>query len=106
MFFYLFFLLLLLFSKGWFLLATESESYLKPSRKSAYYLVKIKNDDHYDWPARTSVSPCSSSPGTFREEERRSSTRDVSTGEERGETDVFAGYIMIRLSESEAEAEG
>ena len=26
--------------------------------------------------------------------------------EERGETDVFAGYIMIRLSESEAEAEG
>ena len=30
--------------------------------------------------------------GTFRAEERRSSARNVPSGEERGETDVFAGY--------------
>ena len=37
-------------------------------------------------------SPRSSPLGTFRAEKRRSSARDVPSGEERGEMDVFAGY--------------
>ena len=40
------------------------------------------------------VSPRSPSLGTFRAEERRSSARNVPSGEERGETDVFAGYKL------------
>ena len=38
------------------------------------------------------VSPRSPSLGTFRAEERRSSARNVPSDEQRGETDVFAGY--------------
>ena len=38
------------------------------------------------------VFPRSSSLGTFRAEERCSSARNVPSGEQRGETDVFAGY--------------
>ena len=37
-------------------------------------------------------SPRSSPLGTFRAEKRRSSERNVPSGEEREETDVFAGY--------------
>ena len=37
------------------------------------------------------VFPRSSSLGTFRAEERCSSARNVPSGEQRGETDVFAG---------------
>ena len=44
-------------------------------------------------PAKTSVSPRSSPLGTFRAEERgRFSVRNVPNGEERGETDISAGY--------------
>ena len=35
--------------------------------------------------------------GRFRAKERRSSTRNVTSGEERGETDVFAGYGMLKI---------
>ena len=59
----------------------------------------------------TSVSPRSSPPGTFREEERlrlsgrnsilmtqsNSSARNVPIGEERGETGVFAGYGVVYI---------
>ena len=35
--------------------------------------------------------------GRFRAKERRYSTRNVTSGEERGETDVFAGYGMLKI---------
>ena len=43
-----------------------------------------------EYPAKTSVSPRSSPPGTFR------FARNVHIGEERGETDVSAGYVWRR----------
>ena len=48
--------------------------------------VRIKRVYHLLQPAKTSVSPRSSPPGTFLRAKRPS-------GEERGETDVFAGYF-------------
>ena len=69
-----------------------------------YLLISVITQDTLQKPDRTcsfkniackkSVSPRSSPPGTFREEEllslgrRRSSARNVPIGEERGETDV------------------
>ena len=46
----------------------------------------------FSYPAKTSVSPPSSPLGTFRAEERVSPHETSPAGEERGETDVFAGY--------------
>ena len=49
---------------------------------------------HLKYPARTSVSPRSSPLGTFHVSRGGSSARNVPSGERRGETDVFAGYIQ------------
>ena len=49
---------------------------------------------NFKWPAKASVSPRCSPLGTFRVEERRSSVRNVPSGEERRETDVSAGYNL------------
>ena len=62
------------------------------SRMFKSYSTAAKNNRHGNrtvkLPAKTSISPRSSPLGTF----RRFSARNVPSGEERGETDAFAGY--------------
>ena len=51
-------------------------------------------------PAKTFVSPRRSPLGTFRAEEPPRETWNVPSGEERGETDVLAGYFKWKSNRS------